>query len=91
MMNQGPTCSVADCRSLVKTLVSGVKTITWGAASCKAPNIGQYEHVILGALIGLSVSLICWFIYWLVFSYHDILLHYITLIEQHMSINSINP
>nr|XP_018666778.1 transformation/transcription domain-associated protein isoform X1 [Ciona intestinalis]XP_018666779.1 transformation/transcription domain-associated protein isoform X2 [Ciona intestinalis] len=28
--------SVADCRSLVKTLVCGVKTITWGAGSCKA-------------------------------------------------------
>ena len=41
MASQGPTCSVADCRSLVKTLVSGVKTITWGAASCKAPNVGE--------------------------------------------------
>ena len=28
--------SVADCRALVKTLVSGVKTITWGCASCKS-------------------------------------------------------
>jgi transformation/transcription domain-associated protein len=31
--------SVADCRSLVKTLVCGVKTITWGTASCKAPGM----------------------------------------------------
>ncbi|KAK6165821.1 hypothetical protein SNE40_022660 [Patella caerulea] len=28
--------TVADCRSLVKTLVCGVKTITWGVLSCKA-------------------------------------------------------
>ncbi|XP_041366452.1 transformation/transcription domain-associated protein-like [Gigantopelta aegis] len=28
--------SVADCRSLMKTLVCGVKTITWGVLSCKA-------------------------------------------------------
>ncbi|KAB7505950.1 Transformation/transcription domain-associated protein [Armadillidium nasatum] len=27
--------SVVDCRALVKTLVSGVKTITWGCALCK--------------------------------------------------------
>nr|XP_039255466.1 transformation/transcription domain-associated protein-like [Styela clava] len=30
------TISVSDCRSLVKTLVCGVKTITWGAGSCKS-------------------------------------------------------
>lgn len=30
------TYSVADCRVLVKTLVCGVKTITWGIVSCKA-------------------------------------------------------
>ncbi|XP_014681160.1 PREDICTED: transformation/transcription domain-associated protein-like [Priapulus caudatus] len=30
--------SVPDCRSLVKTLVCGVKTITWGTASCKGSN-----------------------------------------------------
>ncbi|XP_067013941.2 transformation/transcription domain-associated protein [Anabrus simplex] len=31
------TCnySVPDCRSMVKTLVCGVKTITWGCAACK--------------------------------------------------------
>uniref|UniRef100_UPI00358FE8D5 transformation/transcription domain-associated protein-like isoform X3 n=1 Tax=Myxine glutinosa TaxID=7769 RepID=UPI00358FE8D5 len=28
---------VADCRGLVKTLVCGVKTITWGIGSCKSP------------------------------------------------------
>lgn len=30
------TLSVAEYRSLVKTLVCGVKTITWGLASCKS-------------------------------------------------------
>lgn len=33
------TISVSDCRSLVKTLVCGVKTITWGAASCKVTDV----------------------------------------------------
>ncbi|XP_068243023.1 transformation/transcription domain-associated protein isoform X3 [Palaemon carinicauda] len=28
--------SVVDCRALVKTLVCGVKTITWGCAQCKS-------------------------------------------------------
>ena len=42
MANQTPNYTVADCRVLVKTLVSGVKTITWGTASCKAPNMGKY-------------------------------------------------
>ena len=29
--------SVTDCRTMVKTLVCGMKTITWGAGSCKVP------------------------------------------------------
>ncbi|XP_077554082.1 transformation/transcription domain-associated protein-like isoform X4 [Haemaphysalis longicornis] len=29
--------TVTDCRSLVKTLVCGVKTITWGIGTCKMP------------------------------------------------------
>ena len=29
--------SVSDCRGIVKTLVCGMKTITWGAGSCKLP------------------------------------------------------
>ncbi|KAM5151825.1 transformation/transcription domain-associated protein [Mantella aurantiaca] len=33
------TFQVTDCRSLVKTLVCGVKTITWGITSCKAPGV----------------------------------------------------
>ena len=29
--------TVGDCRGLVKTLVCGMKTITWGVGSCKVP------------------------------------------------------
>ncbi|XP_072275172.1 transformation/transcription domain-associated protein [Pyxicephalus adspersus] len=36
------TFQVTDCRSLVKTLVCGVKTITWGITSCKAPGEAQF-------------------------------------------------
>lgn len=35
--------NITECRSLVKTLVCGVKTITWGCAACKTsqePNVG---------------------------------------------------
>ncbi|XP_008557972.1 transformation/transcription domain-associated protein [Microplitis demolitor] len=31
-------CNVSDYRSLIKTLVCGVKTITWGCANCKSTN-----------------------------------------------------
>lgn len=37
---QPSTYNVADYRSLVKTLVCGVKTITWGVATCKT-NVSQ--------------------------------------------------
>jgi len=33
--SQATNYSVSDCRALVKTLVCGVKTITWGCTSCK--------------------------------------------------------
>ncbi|XP_024913092.1 transformation/transcription domain-associated protein [Cynoglossus semilaevis] len=36
------TFQVSDCRSLVKTLVCGVKTITWGISSCKSPGEAQF-------------------------------------------------
>ncbi|XP_072415930.1 transformation/transcription domain-associated protein isoform X1 [Chiloscyllium punctatum] len=36
------TFQVSDCRSLVKTLVCGVKTITWGITSCKAPGEASF-------------------------------------------------
>ena len=29
--------SLPDCRAIVKTLVCGMKTITWGAGSCRLP------------------------------------------------------
>ncbi|KAI0213607.1 Transformation/transcription domain-associated protein [Lamellibrachia satsuma] len=41
LANQTPIYTVNDCRNLVKTLVSGVKTITWGTASCKAPSVDE--------------------------------------------------
>lgn len=34
-INQLNNLNVGDYRTLVKTLVCGVKTITWGCASCK--------------------------------------------------------
>eukprot|EP00794_Sanderia_malayensis_P003404 gene3404-3894_t len=36
--NNKDNLSVADYREMVKTLVCGVKTITWGAGSCKLPS-----------------------------------------------------
>uniref|UniRef100_S4RST8 Transformation/transcription domain-associated protein n=1 Tax=Petromyzon marinus TaxID=7757 RepID=S4RST8_PETMA len=38
-----PFC-VGDCRGLVKTLVCGVKTITWGIGSCKTPGDATAVH-----------------------------------------------
>lgn len=38
--------SVSDYREMVKTLVCGVKTITWGAGSCKVPG-GKIPHYII--------------------------------------------
>ena len=38
--SQAGNYSVADCRALVKTLVCGVKTITWGCTSCKQQEPG---------------------------------------------------
>lgn len=32
-----PGFSLPDCRAIVKTLVCGMKTITWGAGSCRLP------------------------------------------------------
>ncbi|MBN3303926.1 TRRAP protein, partial [Amia calva] len=42
LMRMLETFQVSDCRSLVKTLVCGVKTITWGITSCKAPGEAQF-------------------------------------------------
>lgn len=47
------TFQVSDCRSLVKTLVCGVKTITWGITSCKAPGGERSQiHVHYSCFIG---------------------------------------
>ena len=38
--------AITDCRGMVKTLVSGMKTIVWGAGSCKLPGSCEWciEH-----------------------------------------------
>ena len=36
-LSQPIPLTVGDCRGLVKTLVCGMKTITWGVGSCKVP------------------------------------------------------
>lgn len=36
-LSQPSGLSVPDCRGIVKTLVCGMKTITWGAGSCRLP------------------------------------------------------
>ena len=36
---------MADYREMVKTLVCGVKTITWGAGSCKISNNGTLLNI----------------------------------------------
>jgi transformation/transcription domain-associated protein len=41
--SQSANYSIADCRSLVKTLVCGVKTITWGCTRCDV--IQLFFHV----------------------------------------------
>lgn len=40
--------SLPDCRAIVKTLVCGMKTITWGAGSCRLPG----STVDYGTIIG---------------------------------------
>lgn len=43
--------SVADYREMVKTLVCGVKTITWGAGSCKLTTGGKIIDEVLLILL----------------------------------------
>ncbi|EDV27262.1 uncharacterized protein TRIADDRAFT_23101 [Trichoplax adhaerens] len=40
-----PTMNVNDCRTMVRTLLLGIKTITWGAGSCKIPG-GTFYKII---------------------------------------------
>ncbi|XP_028982080.1 transformation/transcription domain-associated protein [Diachasma alloeum] len=42
--SQSTNYNVADYRSLVKTLVCGVKTITWGCANCKTGDVVQSKQ-----------------------------------------------
>jgi hypothetical protein len=55
---QAGNLSVTDCRSLVKTLVCGVKTITWGCASCKVSAPCIYALKDLRALNNLCTVII---------------------------------
>ncbi|XP_035826346.1 transformation/transcription domain-associated protein isoform X2 [Aplysia californica] len=70
--NHNSPYSVSECRSLMKTLVCGVKTITWGILNCKAPNsnIGSsktlmpkeilvYVRLLKYALKALDIYTIC--------------------------------
>lgn len=34
---QSTNLSLPDCRGIIKTLVCGMKTLTWGAGSCRLP------------------------------------------------------
>lgn len=59
------TLSVAEYRSLVKTLVCGVKTITWGLASCKSsygdPTVqGSQSKMFQPKEILLFIDLVHW-------------------------------
>lgn len=61
------TFQVSDCRSLVKTLVCGVKTITWGITSCKAPGgvkkCMYYKLIIISQKLACRFSLILFLLY----------------------------
>ena len=48
-LSQPYPLTVADCRGLVKTLVCGMKTITWGVGACKAGRCG-----LLGMEMGVA-------------------------------------
>ena len=56
--SQSANYSVADCRALVKTLVCGVKTITWGCTSCKtdAAQTVAGQQIQVGHLLKNQVS-----------------------------------
>ncbi|XP_055697058.1 transcription-associated protein 1 isoform X2 [Phlebotomus papatasi] len=60
-----PNLNVAEYRSLVKTLVCGVKTITWGCAGCKSPlsdctNSSQQSKVFQPSEILIFIDLVQW-------------------------------
>ncbi|XP_055874365.1 transformation/transcription domain-associated protein-like isoform X5 [Biomphalaria glabrata] len=68
--NHNSPYSVSECRSLMKTLVCGVKTITWGTLNCKAPGIVNskqfmskeilvYVRLLKYALKALDIYTIC--------------------------------
>ncbi|GFN80649.1 transformation/transcription domain-associated protein [Plakobranchus ocellatus] len=68
--NHNTTYSVPDCRHMMKTLVCGVKTITWGTLNCKAVGAGNnkqflpkeilvYVRLLKYALKALDIYTIC--------------------------------
>ncbi|BFZ01386.1 hypothetical protein BsWGS_04423 [Bradybaena similaris] len=68
--NHNSPYSVSECRSLMKTLVCGVKTITWGTLNCKAQGIVNskqftpkeilvYVRLLKYALKALDIYTIC--------------------------------
>lgn len=62
---QPPNLSLSEFRSLIKTLVCGVKTVTWGLASCKAPNVeaavaGQQSKMFNSEEIEIFIDLVYW-------------------------------
>lgn len=38
-----PNYLVSECRALVKTLICGVKTITWGTTTCRTNQLGMFQ------------------------------------------------
>jgi len=58
--------SVPDVRGMVKTLVCGMKTITWGVKACKTPANGEYNPTLclawlLQVLYIFESYVCCWF------------------------------
>ena len=46
-ISQSVNYTVVECRDLVKALVCGVKSITWGCAACKVNSIYIFHQLLL--------------------------------------------
>ena len=51
--------TITDCRGMVKTLVSGMKTIVWGAGSCKLPGSCEWYSTCETGLNGQVKYVLC--------------------------------
>lgn len=60
--NHNTPYSVSECRSLMKTLVCGVKTITWGTLNCKAYGGGMFIQNLFTSKLSLRAHLFAKFI-----------------------------